>query len=92
MHIFVSLIIHKIPGLVNRKEFFFLFRQTRVFQKSLPVYGGNITDFSLHVFTDMRRSQTFTFIPKAEENIIMVVVFHERKINNIMRITVPSFI
>lgn len=44
--------------------------------------------FPLHVFTDMRRCQTFALIPETEKHIIVVVVFYKRKSNNIMRIAI----
>ena len=56
----------------------------------IAVYGRHIVDFPPHFRADVWRSKTLALISKAEKNIIVILVFNEWKIYNIMCITIRN--
>ena len=52
------------------------------------IYGGYVVYFLLHPCADVWRLKTLALISKAKENIIVIFVFNERKIYNVMLVTI----
>lgn len=52
------------------------------------IYGSNPTDPAFHLPTDMGRLQTFAFVAKTEENIVIIVILYKRKPDKEVIITV----
>ena len=54
----------------------------------IAIYRSYTVYFSFHFCADVQRFKTFAFFSKAKKNIIVIFVFNEREIYNIMLITI----
>ena len=59
-----------------------------LFEVLITIYRSYIVYFLLHLCADMQRFKTLALISKTKENIIVIFVFNERKIYNVMLIII----